>query len=126
MGLQDFQRSAKEIFSFENLMILLTVGLFIAQIAMQIATKWFGYTGKGTGFMAGPYIILLVAAGAVLLGFAILRRSYYGAPLSKPAIALLIVTGLILGFILINFRALTAGTLFEVSAENAASMLGIG
>lgn len=125
MGVQDFRAGMKNMFSIENIALLLTFGLVIVQILINIATKWFGYTGAGSGVYVGPYMLLLVGVVGVLLAFAIFRRGFSGIIESKAALAVILVVGVLIAFLLIQFQALTAGTLFEPAAHAARAALGI-
>jgi hypothetical protein len=125
MGLQDFRAGMKNMFSFENIALLLTFGLVIVQLLIHIATKWFGYTGAGSGVYVGPYMLLLVGVVGVLLAFAIFRKGFSGILESKAGIAVIIVVGVAITFLLIQFPTLTAGTLFEPAAHAARATLGI-
>lgn len=128
MGIKEFQGSLKNVFSFENLAILLTFGLFTTQVIISVLNKWFGNLYKDgpiPEFFAGPYLMLLVVMAGVFLAFAILRRTWAGI-YSKSAIAMVLVTGVIIIFLLLKMKNLENVELFKDSAASMAAMLGIG
>lgn len=117
MGLRDFQGAMKKVFSFQNLLLLSTFGLFTVEIIIQLLTKWFGV--DVSPFFARPYIIIVLAATAIFLALAIIRGTWSGIFTSKSAVALIIIASLMIGLLLLKFSGMTDGTWFEASARAA-------
>lgn len=143
-------------FSFENIVLMLTIGLVLLQVVSYVLTTWFPCSAemlaakeacKVTGAAActatqqelanafcvapryfGPYLLLVIIAAIVMIVFLFLRRSHNFATMGRFEWALLILTVVLMVAAVVIFRQSDWITpaLFKSAASNLASMVGLG
>jgi hypothetical protein len=141
-GVRVFKFRIKQTFSFENIVLLVTVGLVVMQLLSYVATTWFACSTiqlaqiaakeKVTGFCVapsyfGPYILVMVA-GIIIVGvFSLLRRAHLMGEVSRGEVALMIIATVILVsvMVLLNKTTMFGPVLFKDATAQLMSIVGI-
>lgn len=128
MGLKEnaafFRAKISSTFSFENLVLMLTVGLVLLQVIAYVGTTWFDWEQR----FFGPYLLLVIIAAIMMVVFLFLRRGHNFSAMSRFDWALLIISAVIMIAAIMIFRnsPFVTPALFKPAATNLASVVGVG
>lgn len=111
-------------FSFENIVLLLTVGLVLLQVISYVGSVWFGWQAR----YFGPYLLLVIVAAIMMVVFLFLRKGHNFVEMTKIEWAMLIFAAVMIVSAIVVFRnsPLITPALFKSAASNLASIVGIG
>lgn len=122
-GIRNVRESIRATFSFENIVLVLTVGFVMLQLISYLGSTWFNWDP----IYFGPYLLLTIVAGVVILVFSFLRRSHEFLSFDRGEWALIIILTLILVGALIVLRKnnMFAPYLFSGATDQLMSIIGV-
>jgi hypothetical protein len=122
-GLRDFRDSMSETFSFENIVLVVSVGFILLQLVSYVGSTWFGWAPQ----FFGPYLLLAIIGAIVISVFTFLRREHEFMTFSRADWVLIVIAMGILVGALIIFRKndMFSGFLFNNATDKLMSIIGV-